>query len=159
MCSNISPHCIGEVGELSNCHSPRTTVWAAVWEGGIFNPLFFHGNVTSFSYLETLKKTPSGLQWKKKDCRIKSSSFKTVLRHIRTSSWDNEIGWTASESLDATGIFEYAVATPFPWLDPMWFFPLGIREIWSLLKKISLTGRTEVQNFPSLHRRNIDLHV
>ena len=35
-------------------HSPRTTVWAAIWEGGIIGPIFFDQNVDSESYLEML---------------------------------------------------------------------------------------------------------
>lgn len=36
-------------------HSPRTTVWAAMWEGGIIGPIFFDRNVDSDSYLKMLE--------------------------------------------------------------------------------------------------------
>lgn len=37
-------------------HSPRTTVWAAIWQGGIFGPFFFDENVKSVNYLEMLQR-------------------------------------------------------------------------------------------------------
>jgi len=36
-------------------HSPRTTVWAAIWEGGVIGPLFFEETVNGARYLDMLK--------------------------------------------------------------------------------------------------------
>ena len=45
----------GWVGEES-LHSPRTTVWAAIWKRGIYSPFFFDENVTSQSCFQMLKE-------------------------------------------------------------------------------------------------------
>ena len=36
-------------------HSPRTTVWAAIWDGGIIGPIFFDTNVNGDNYLHMLQ--------------------------------------------------------------------------------------------------------
>ena len=36
-------------------HSPRTTVWAAIWDGGIIGPVFFDTNVNGDNYLNLLQ--------------------------------------------------------------------------------------------------------
>ena len=35
----------------TSLHSPRTTVWAAIWQGGIIGPFFFDETVNSQRYL------------------------------------------------------------------------------------------------------------
>lgn len=51
--SRVNPGWIGEEG----LHSPRTTVWAAICESGIYGPFFFDENVSSESYLQMLKES------------------------------------------------------------------------------------------------------
>ena len=37
-------------------HSPRTTAWAAIWQGGVYGPFFFDGTVNKERYLQMLQK-------------------------------------------------------------------------------------------------------
>ena len=49
--SQTNPHWIQE----HSLHSPRTTVWAAFFEGGIIGPIFVDENVTGENYLKLLQ--------------------------------------------------------------------------------------------------------
>jgi hypothetical protein len=49
-CTN-NPHWIAE----KPLHSPRTTVWAAIWDGGIIGPVFFDGNVNGENDVNLLR--------------------------------------------------------------------------------------------------------
>ncbi len=50
--SDMNPQWVTEQG----LHSPRTTVWAAIWQGGIYGPFFFDENVNSERYLALLRE-------------------------------------------------------------------------------------------------------
>lgn len=49
--SKNNPHWTAE----KPLHSPRTTVWAAIWDGGIIGPIFFDTNVNGENYLNLLQ--------------------------------------------------------------------------------------------------------
>jgi hypothetical protein len=49
--SDTNPHWV----TTQSIHSPRTTVWAGIWESGIFGPYFFDQTVNSTRYLEMLE--------------------------------------------------------------------------------------------------------
>ena len=49
--SKENPHWFSE----QPLHSPRITVWAAIWQGGLIGPYFFEENVDGPAYLQMLK--------------------------------------------------------------------------------------------------------
>jgi hypothetical protein len=50
-CSDMNPHGFRE----KPFHSPRITVWAAIWREGVFRPFFFVNNVTGANDLDVLQ--------------------------------------------------------------------------------------------------------
>ena len=57
-----NPHWTLEKG----LHSPRTTVWAAIWQGGVFGPFFFDECINSERYLALLQNEFGRKPWKMK---------------------------------------------------------------------------------------------
>lgn len=49
--TTVNPHWYSE----KPLHSPRTTVWAAIWHGGVIGPFFFDDNVNGENYLALLQ--------------------------------------------------------------------------------------------------------
>ena len=76
--SNTNPHWTAE----KPLHSPRTTVWAAIWDGGIIGPIFLDTNVNGDNYLHMLQSRAFGQPFQHYQIMINSFSCKTELLRI-----------------------------------------------------------------------------